>query len=81
MEQEPAVEETHWLGSEGQTAWVWAEAVGGDRSVDGGGGGGVCVGVGEMVVYVSAEEGMEEGEAAGRPWRGCCGPPEKIVRG
>lgn len=65
----------------GRTAWVWVGAVGGGRSADGGGGGCVCVGGVGKVECDLAVEGREEGEAAGSPQGGYCGPPEKVVRG
>lgn len=79
--QEQAAEETHWSDLVGQTALVWVGAVGGGRSADGGGDGYICAGGEERVVCVLAGEGKEEGEVAGSPWGGCCGPPEKAGRG
>lgn len=81
MEQEPGAEETQWLGLVGQTALVLVGAVGGGRSADGEGGGCGCVDGEGKVVCVLAGEGREEAEAAEIPQRGCCGPPEKVVRG
>ena len=65
----------------GRTAWVWVGAAGGGRNADDGGGGCVRVGGVEKVVCELAGEGREEGEAAGNPQGGCCGPPEKAGRG
>lgn len=72
MGQEPGAGATQWEDWAGQRAEGWAEAVHGDTSADGADGESVCVlGEGER-----GEEGV-----AGNPWRGCCGPQLKVMRG